>query len=115
MRRNKREYTDRSMRDEREYGPYWYSGLWREQRPLLVGLTALLVVAGLLTGHGGHLQGHLQLAVLADEGGGGFVLHDLVLKAVIGLVFLAVPDGPGQVVGGAVFHNSFSCLSLAIT
>ena len=37
------------MRDEREYGPYWYSGLWRLLRPLLVGLTTLLVVAGLLT------------------------------------------------------------------
>ena len=49
MRRNKRDYTYRSMRDEREYGPYWYSGLWRILRPVLVGLTALLVVAGLLT------------------------------------------------------------------
>ncbi|MGN0747300.1 MAG: endolytic transglycosylase MltG [Aristaeellaceae bacterium] len=49
MRRNKRDYTYRSMRDEREYGPYWYSGLWRALRPVLVGLTALLVVAGLLT------------------------------------------------------------------
>ena len=49
MRKNKRDYTYRSMRDEREYGPYWYSGLWRVLRPLLVGLTALLVVAGLLT------------------------------------------------------------------
>ena len=49
MRRNKRDYTYRSMRDEREYGPYWYSGLWRVLRPILVGLTTLLVVAGLLT------------------------------------------------------------------
>ena len=49
MRRNKRDYTYRSMRDEREYGPYWYSGLWRILRPVLVGLTALLVVAGLLS------------------------------------------------------------------
>lgn len=49
MRRNKRDYTYRSMRDEREYGPYWYSGLWRILRPVLVGLTTLLVVAGLLT------------------------------------------------------------------
>ncbi|MGN0971323.1 MAG: endolytic transglycosylase MltG [Aristaeellaceae bacterium] len=49
MRKNKRDYTYRSMRDEREYGPYWYSGLWRVLRPVLVGLTALLVVAGLLS------------------------------------------------------------------
>ena len=49
MRRNKRDYTYRSMRDEREYGPYWYSGLWRVLRPVLVGLTTLLVMAGLLT------------------------------------------------------------------
>lgn len=49
MKKNKRDYTYRSMRDEREYGPYWYSGLWRIIRPVLVGLTALLIVVGLLS------------------------------------------------------------------
>ena len=39
--------TYRSLRDEREYGFYWYSGLWRILRPLLVGLTVAVIVCGL--------------------------------------------------------------------
>ncbi len=49
MRKNKRDDTYRSIRDEREYGPYWYSGLWRIVRPILVGVAALIVVIGLLS------------------------------------------------------------------
>ena len=40
-------YTYRSMRDEREYGFYWYSGLWHILRPILVGLTVLVLVIGI--------------------------------------------------------------------
>ena len=40
-------YTYRSMRDEREYGLYWYSGLWHVLRPVLVGLTVLVLVIGI--------------------------------------------------------------------
>ena len=40
-------YTYRSMRDEREYGLYWYSGLWHILRPILVGLTVLVLVIGI--------------------------------------------------------------------
>ena len=40
-------YTYRSMRDEREYGFYWYSGLWHVLRPILVGLTVLVLVIGI--------------------------------------------------------------------
>ena len=40
-------YTYRSMRDEREYGLYWYSGLWHVLRPILVGLTVLVLVIGI--------------------------------------------------------------------
>ncbi|MCR5565883.1 MAG: endolytic transglycosylase MltG [Clostridiales bacterium] len=40
-------YTYRSMRDEREYGFYWYSGLWHILRPVLVGLTVLVLVIGI--------------------------------------------------------------------
>ncbi len=43
-----RKDTYRSIRDERRYGPYWYSVLWRVIRPILVGTGALLVVAGIL-------------------------------------------------------------------
>ena len=42
-----RDYTYRSMRDEREYGLYWYSGLWHVLRPLLVGLAVFVMVAGI--------------------------------------------------------------------
>ena len=39
--------TDRETRDEKEYGLYWYSGLWRILRPILVGLTVLVLVIGI--------------------------------------------------------------------
>lgn len=48
MKKHKRDYTYRSMRDEREFGPYWYSGLWRLIRPLMVGLVSVIIVLGLL-------------------------------------------------------------------
>ena len=49
-RKKKRNYTYRSMRDEREYGLYWYSGLWHAVRPILIVAGALVVVIGLLMG-----------------------------------------------------------------
>ncbi len=45
--KEKKHYTYRSMRDEREYGLYWYSGLWHVLRPVLVGLTVLVLVIGI--------------------------------------------------------------------
>ena len=45
--KEKKDYTYRSMRDEREYGLYWYSGLWHVLRPVLVGLTVLVLVVGI--------------------------------------------------------------------
>ena len=44
----KKNYTYRSIRDEREYGLYWYSALWNVLRPVLVALTVLIIVGGLL-------------------------------------------------------------------
>ena len=41
--------TYKSVRDERQYGPYWYSLLWRIIRPVLVMLGALLIVAGVIS------------------------------------------------------------------
>ena len=46
--KEKKDYTYERLRKEREYGFYWYSGLWRVLRPLLVGLTVAVIVAGLL-------------------------------------------------------------------
>ncbi len=42
-----REYDHETLRDEREYGFYWYSGLWNVLRPILIGLAAALIVFGL--------------------------------------------------------------------
>ena len=42
--------TYQSVRDERQYGPYWYSLLWRVIRPVLVLAGSLLVVAGIISG-----------------------------------------------------------------
>ena len=41
-------YTYRRMREEREYGFYWYSTLWKILRPILIGLTVFVLVAGIL-------------------------------------------------------------------
>ena len=43
-----RYYTYRSLHREREYGAYWYSGLWIVLRPVLVGLCVAVTVIGLI-------------------------------------------------------------------
>lgn len=43
------EYDHETLRDERQYGFYWYSGLWRLLRPVLVFITALLIVFGVVS------------------------------------------------------------------
>ncbi|MGN1367682.1 MAG: endolytic transglycosylase MltG [Aristaeellaceae bacterium] len=45
----KRKDTYQSVRDERQYGPYWYHVLWRIIRPLLVTAGSLLVVVGVVS------------------------------------------------------------------
>ena len=45
---NQRKYTYRSLFEEREYGLFWYSGLWRILRPLLVAAASAVVVIGVL-------------------------------------------------------------------
>lgn len=55
MRKKKRNYTYRSLRDEREYGGYWYAGLWNILRPILIGACALTVVVGLLAAGWNHV------------------------------------------------------------
>ncbi len=44
-----RDYDHESLRDERQYGFYWYSGLWRILRPVLVFATSLLIVFGVVS------------------------------------------------------------------
>lgn len=43
------DYDYEALRDEREYGLYWYSGLWNILRPILIGVGALLLVFGLVS------------------------------------------------------------------
>ena len=45
----KRNDTYQSIRDEREYGPYWYNVLWRIIRPVLVMAGSLLLVVGIIS------------------------------------------------------------------
>ena len=45
----KRHDTYQSVRDERQYGPYWYNVLWRIIRPVLVFAASLLVVIGVVS------------------------------------------------------------------
>lgn len=44
-----RDYDHETLRDEREYGFYWYNGLWRILRPVLIGLASLLIVFGVIS------------------------------------------------------------------
>ncbi len=45
--RSKRKYTYRSLYEEREYGLFWYSGLWKILRPLLVAAASVVMVVGI--------------------------------------------------------------------
>lgn len=48
--RDRRDIDEESFREERTYGPYWYSWLWHVLRPVLIFLCALTVVAGVAMG-----------------------------------------------------------------
>ncbi len=45
-----KEYDHETLRDERQYGFYWYSGLWNLIRPVLIVLCSLLIVFGAVSG-----------------------------------------------------------------
>ena len=47
--KERKNYTYRSMRDERQYGLYWYSGLWHVLRPIMIALAVLVLVVGIGT------------------------------------------------------------------
>ena len=49
MHLKKQNDTYQSVRDERQYGPYWYSMLWRVVRPLLVAAGSVLLVVGIIS------------------------------------------------------------------
>lgn len=63
-----REYDHETLRDERKYGFYWYSGLWRILRPLLVFAAALLLVFGVVASLWRSVEEHFLTPVdPADE------------------------------------------------
>lgn len=63
MKKNRKEYTHQSLRDERQYGFYWYSGLWMVLRPILVALGALIVVLGIVMSAWNYVDSHFFAAV----------------------------------------------------
>ena len=44
-----KDYDHETLHDERQYGFYWYSGLWRILRPVLIFAAALLIDGESLT------------------------------------------------------------------
>ena len=50
------DYDYESLREDRKYGLYWFSGLWKILRPVLIGLCALLIVFGVLSAGWSHVQ-----------------------------------------------------------
>ena len=45
--KDEKDYTYRSIRDERRYGVTWYSALWTVLRPVMVGAAVLVLVTGI--------------------------------------------------------------------
>ena len=60
-----KEYTYRSIRDERQYGFFWYSALWRVLRPVLVTITVLVLTVGICMTVWNKLYG--EFAAPADQ------------------------------------------------
>ena len=64
MKRKKRyrsspdDYSYERLREERKYGPYWYSWLWNILRPILIFVTVFVIVAGLLAMGWNYLDRH---------------------------------------------------------
>ena len=48
--KQKKHYNYQALRDEREYGFYWYSALWQTLRPILIGIASLMIVVGICFG-----------------------------------------------------------------
>ncbi|MBQ3223229.1 MAG: endolytic transglycosylase MltG, partial [Clostridia bacterium] len=42
-------YTEKTLREDREYGLFWYAWLWKVVRPVMVLLCALVIVGGLVS------------------------------------------------------------------
>ena len=49
MPRTNRDYDYQDLKEEREYGLFWYSGLWNLLRPVFIVLVSLLILFGLFS------------------------------------------------------------------
>ncbi len=65
--KSRRYYTYRSNHREREYGFFWYSGVWRVLRPVMIALASLLVVFGLIWGAGTRLYERYAAPIAAED------------------------------------------------
>ena len=68
--KDEKDYTYRNVRDERRYGVFWYSVLWGVLRPVLVGLTVLVLVAGICITVWNHLYGEFAAPVDTEDTSG---------------------------------------------
>ena len=68
--KDEKDYTYRSVRDERRYGVFWYSALWGILRPVLVGLTVLVLAAGICITVWNHLYGEFAAPVDTEDTSG---------------------------------------------
>ena len=65
--KERKNYTYRSMRDERQYGLYWYSGLWHVLRPILIALTVMVLIIGIGTTVWNKLYGSFAAPVDVED------------------------------------------------
>ena len=65
--KDEKDYTYRSIRDERQYGFYWYSALWKVLRPILVLATVLVLVAGICMTVWNRLYGEFAAPVDTED------------------------------------------------
>ncbi len=66
--RDRQDFDEESFRDERTYGPYWYSWLWHFLRPVLIFLCAVTVVVGIAMGVWGWIdKSYLQPMDKGDQ------------------------------------------------
>ena len=68
--RNEKNYTYRSMQKERQEGLYWYSGLWKIGRPILLTMAVAVLVIGILSTAWNKLYGEFAAPVDPEDGTG---------------------------------------------
>ena len=68
--KDEKDYTYRSVRDERRYGFFWYSAAWGILRPILVGITVLVLAGGICMTVWNKLYGEFAAPVDTEDDSG---------------------------------------------